>query len=60
MRGVGRSGQETDPQPKERRIGRDFIGQLGRLVILWGDIEALTRTLEPDEGSGAEVQNEDR
>ena len=30
---------------KERRISRDFTEQLGRLVILWGDIEALTRTL---------------
>ena len=31
---------------KERRIGDDFKVQVGRLAILWGDMEALTRTLE--------------
>ena len=31
---------------KERRIGHDFTLQVGRLVILWGDMEALARTLE--------------
>ena len=37
---------------KGRRIGSDFIEQLGRLVILWGDIEALIRTLALMKGQG--------
>ena len=37
--------QAIDNDRGERRIGRDFIEQLGRLVIFWGDIEALIRTL---------------
>lgn len=48
----GRSGTAKVAGPKERRIGRDFTGQLGRLVILWGDIEALVRTLELMRGHG--------
>lgn len=35
-----------DASQKERRIGHDFTLQVGRLAILWGDMEALTRTLE--------------
>ena len=34
-----------DADNKRHHIGRDFTEQLGRLVILWGDMEALVRTL---------------
>ena len=40
-----RNGQTMNADGKGRHIGRDFTEQLGRLVILWGDIEALVRTL---------------
>ena len=42
---MARNGQTMDADGKGRRIGRDFTGQIGRLAILWGDIEALNRTL---------------
>ena len=44
--GAGRRGGLAEAEGKERRIGKEFTGQLGRLVILWGDIEGLVRTLE--------------
>ena len=46
------NGQAVHADGKGRRIGSDFIEQLGRLVILWGDIEALTRTLTLMKGQG--------
>ena len=39
-------GVARDASRNERRIDRDFMVQVGRLAILWGDVEALTRTLE--------------
>ena len=52
MDGAAPSGREQDGERgrvaprEERRISDDFKVQVGRLAILWGDIEALTRTLE--------------
>ena len=50
--GAGGRGAPADAGRKERRIGKDFTGQLGRLAILWGDIEGLVRTLELMKGDG--------
>ena len=37
---------------RKRGIGKNFTRQLGRLAILWGDIEGLVRTLELMKGCG--------
>ena len=50
--GAGGRGAPAEARRKERRIGKGFTGQLGRLVILWGDIEGLVRTLELMKGDG--------
>ena len=50
--GAGGRGAPADAGRKERRIGKDFTGQLGRLAILWSDIEGLVRTLELMKGDG--------
>ena len=51
-RAEGRRRGSPDGRLKDRRIGVDFLVQLGRLAILWGDMEALTRTLELMKGRG--------
>ena len=51
-RSAGRCRGSSGRRQKDRRIGVDFLVQLGWLAILWGDMEALTRTLQLMKGRG--------